>query len=263
MILYPLIRSYVDDVIGCHQHEHVAWQQFDNTAIKLRELSTDAKIKKDKPPAQRQEILAAEIDSVLQRVFLPARKYKIYSNDIDEVSKSKKMSKLRLLSITGPARHSAQFATPLAVMARGMEQYAYSVAQLHHNINVTNQMRADLAFLKEGLHYAATIGIPFQYILKPADSADIIGYTDAAKVHGGIGGYLHFEGGGWFQCHWNDINLHRPENRPVRQRGHRQRRSPGALGEPGGEGVGPVPGPARGRPGAGAGRRLLRHGAPE
>ena len=70
---------------------------------------------------------------------------------------------------------------------------------------VTHQLVNDLNIIKWGLAFATNTGISFDFFLKRRDVPDFVWYTDAAGVHGGIGGYSHMPNGRWFQCAWSEI----------------------------------------------------------
>ena len=207
-LTYPLIRNYMDDIIGVHRNRVDAHKQFTATKRVLKRLNLAPKISKDQYPKTRQKVLGLILDTRLQRVFLPQDKLQRYLNDIKTIKQKKTVTQLKLLGLIGRIRHSAIALRALHSFARNLELWAYAVPKLHHHLNVTSPFKADLDLVAWALQQAAEKGTPFEAIIKPRHIPDITAYTDAASIYGGIGGYIHRLNGEWFQQHWDEIDLH-------------------------------------------------------
>ena len=206
----PLVRNYLDDIIGVAPTQQLAQQQFSHCDTVLRRLGLAPQTRKDKPPTTRIEILGAIVDTVQQRLFLSPEKLKKYSSFITEALAHQFITKRTLLRIIGRIRYSATFCRPLAAYARNMEQYAYKLTQLDHHRRITQPMRLDLDLIIWGLQQAASVGTSFKAVLGLEPHTHFAS-TDAAGTHGGIGGALHTDNGLWFQVPWSQVsrfNIH-------------------------------------------------------
>ena len=201
---YPLVRNYLDDIMGVAPTKEIAQQQFTICDKVLRRLGLAPQTKKDKPPSTRIELLGAIVDTEKQRLFLPAKKLTKYSTFITQQLKHPFITKRQLLQIIGRIRYSATFCRPLAAYARNMEVYAHKLTQLSHRRRVTEPLKLDLDLILWGLQHATTTGVSFKSILG-TELIEITASTDAAGVHGGIGGTEHAHNGIWFQEHWRNI----------------------------------------------------------
>ena len=74
----PLIKNYLDDIIGTKLEEEIAWKQFNNCKATLRRLSLNLQDSKTLPPTRRGVLLGALVDSLLGRVFLTPKKHDKY-----------------------------------------------------------------------------------------------------------------------------------------------------------------------------------------
>ena len=200
-----MIRSYIDDIIGFHKRKSKAWNQFNNCSLILHKLGLKPKLAKDKIPAQLIEVLGALLDLIKQRIYLPNDKYIRYTRNIDAILKSDQVTKQQLLSVCGQSRFCASFLPKLKALVRGVEVYAVTLKRLNQTLNVCANLKNELKLIKWGLHFAKERGISFDFFLKQRGVADIEIYTDAAGVHGGIGGYTHVSFGRWFQLRWTDL----------------------------------------------------------
>ena len=204
-IIYPLIRSYIDDIMGFSPNKQDAFAQFHNCMNTLVKIGLKAKKAKDKIPSQLIEMLGALLDLKRQIITLPKDKYIRYIANIDAIMAMKEVSKLQLLSICGQSRFGASFMPPLRALIRGLEVHAVQLQRLTATLQVTNQIKEELNLIKWGLKYATNQGISFDFFLKRKEEPNIQILTDAAGVHGGIGGYTHTPKGAWFQMAWSDI----------------------------------------------------------
>ncbi len=125
-ICYPLIRVYVDDIIGVHRNKHLALTQFLNTGLVLKELNLTAKESKDQWPSSSPIILGALIHLVRRRVFLTQEKLDRYAADIEDLLLKDSFPVSRLFTVTGRVRHASEFLRLLATFARSLDVYVYS-----------------------------------------------------------------------------------------------------------------------------------------
>ncbi|MCP5018987.1 MAG: hypothetical protein GY938_27470, partial [Ketobacter sp.] len=200
--------------IHCDQLQ--AAEQFKNAGIVLKRFQLKAKEKKDQKPTQTPEILGALINTIKRRVYLTPKKAKKYIDDINDALKRKTLHISRLFTIIGRARHAAMFLRLLGIFARNLDTYVHS--NWGHTINVDKNLRRDLNWIIWCLKRARDTGISFEHIIQPANAGDFVGYTDAAKVVGGVGGFINCPGGKYFQCKWTDINLKNSQKRDIQWR---------------------------------------------
>ena len=198
----PLIFHYLDDILGGHCDEQIAIQQFNHTKQILNKLSLDAKASKSKPPNQKQIWLGKLIDTVAQTISLPRSKVDRYVNDLKELLTKKSVTKRQLLSHIGRTRHMATIYHSLAAFARSLEIYAYSVRELHHFININTAFKRDVDLCIWAIERASSVGVAFDFILKPRQIPDITITTDASSSVG-IGGFD--DRGKYFQNRWQEI----------------------------------------------------------
>ena len=217
MVRYPLIKAYVDDIIGLHKDRAHATQQFINAGRVLKRFQLKAKEKKDQRPSQLPIVLGALINTKKRRVFLTHKKAEKYISDIMSIIKSRKRIHIsRLFTIIGRARHAAMFLRMLGVFARNLDTYVHS--NWGNTIPVDDNLVRDLEWVVWCLRRAESTGISFDHILKPANANDVTGYTDAATVVGGVGGFLDHSDGTYFQCKWSDISLQNAAKRDIQWR---------------------------------------------
>ena len=65
-----------------------------------------------------------------------------------------------------------------------------NVTELYNYIKVSPQLIEDYKLCIWGLRTTEKFGIPFDFLLKPHNKPDIIIYTDAALIVGGIGAFI-------------------------------------------------------------------------
>ena len=207
-----IIFYYLDDILGGHPNETVAWQQFHHSESILKLLSLKTKESKAKPPAQTQKWLGKLYDTVRQWLSLPPDKVEQYVSDLQRVINMRSIKKRYLLSHIGRTRHMASIYRPLAAFARNLEVWAYKCNHLDHHIRITAPLRKDLKLCIWGMQRAAQYGISFDQFLKPMDIPDITIHTDASLLIG-IGGIS--DKGHWFQNKWSDVTIHNSNMRDI------------------------------------------------
>ena len=216
MVRYPLIKAYVDDIIGLHIEYLHAAQQFANAGTVLKRFMLKAKEKKDQKPTQLPIVLGALINTRKRRVFLTPKKAKKYIDDILQVLSRPHIHVSRLFTIIGRARHAAMFLRLLGVFARNLDVYVHS--NWGNTLRVDSNLKRDLNWIIWCLKRARDIGISFDHIIQPANANDVTGYTDAALTTGGVGGFLDHYNGTYFQCKWTDIKLENSQKRDIQWR---------------------------------------------
>eukprot|EP01083_Nonionella_stella_P083151 229765_1 len=206
---FPLIRVYVDDIMGFHKEKAKAWEQYHQCEATMLPLNINPKYAKDEPPAPMNELLGANVHCDIQFIRMPHKKCARYIADIREVQALDWVPATRLNTIRGRARHAMQFERNIAVAARNLDLYVCGPHNKDRKlIKMSNSLYLDLEFLIQGMIRARDIGVSFEHFLKKRDDHDTVIYTDAAKVYGGIGGYIHEPNGTWFQSDWDGIDEH-------------------------------------------------------
>ena len=192
----PLILFYLDDIFGI-AHRDVIWRQYRLAGEMLVRLGQSTKVEKDRKPSDVQILLGIEYVIPRQTVRTPREKALRYIAFANLLLSKKSVLKKELFSLTGKARHIALYCRPLAAFARGVEIHGLLTVkgrkvQWHHHITMTRRLRADVEMLRNALQFCLTYEMPWSFILHPSSRAatEIDVFTDAAGVHGGIGGFV-------------------------------------------------------------------------
>ena len=201
-ITLPVLLYYLDDILGGHNNQQTALQQFKHTKEILQLLSLDTKDSKSKPPKQQQVWLGKIFDTNRQTLSLPKEKVTKYIREMKVVKSKRSITKRNLLSHIGRTRHMATIYKSLAAFARNLEVYAHSVKELHHFIHINKALRSDLDLCIWGMKQASTFGVPFEFFLKPREIPEITITTDASSLVG-VGGFD--DKGSYFQHKWTEV----------------------------------------------------------
>ena len=210
--ILAVLFYYLDDILGGHTIESMAWKQFHHTETILRRLSLRTKEAKSKPPSQIQKWLGKLYDTRRQWLSLPKEKSDKYKADIESAMRKSSITVRDLLRHIGRTRHMASIYRPLAAFARNLEQWVYPYKHLDHHLHISKPLREDMKLCVWGITRAAEYGISFQQFLRPMNIPDITIYTDAA-LNIGLGGIS--DEGDYFVNNWTDVNLHHATNRDI------------------------------------------------
>ena len=214
----PLIKAYIDDIFGFAPSEEWALAQYQKSEAQLRCLNLMTKESKSKPPARENIILGSVFDLLKQELRAPTKKVNKYVLTMKKSIACPSLSKRDMLRDIGRVRHIGGIHKSLNAFARSLETYAHGVKELHHRISMSPQLIQDYKLCIWGLKTSEKFGVPFHFLLKPHNKPDIILYTDAALITGGIGAFVWKENGPWLAEEWSDINLFHPESRDIQWR---------------------------------------------
>ena len=205
--LVPLVLFYLDDIFGIQSSELVT-EQYELAGKMLKYLDLSAKPSKDRPPSTIQIMLGLEYDTIKQEVRTPRSKGLRYIAFANSLMRNKTITKKLLFSLTGKIRHASGQCRPLNAFARGVEAYGHKVKYWAHHINMSSNLKKDIKLMIEGLYFSLDYGVPFDTILNHRKGEfDMETFTDAAGVHGGIGGIIYGEPMPYFQVAWDEIEL--------------------------------------------------------
>lgn len=210
-----LITHYLDDILGGHRSLFLAKQQCKQVDTVLNMLGLRAQPSKNKNPAQVQDWLGKEYDTVKWRVRLPDRKAVKYVGNMELLMAKPKATKLEFLKCVGQVRHGGTIFRPLNAFARGLERWAYTVEELHEKINITEPVKRDLRFACWALKLANKIGADidsFRHTIKEPIKVDATIYTDAS-VTIGVGGIIST--GYYYQVHWTEVKQFLTKQRDI------------------------------------------------
>ena len=211
VVQVPLILYYLDDIFGIG-HPSWVWRQFFSAKETLRWLSLWAKVQKDRVPALINILLGVEYDIPKRCCRTPRQKGERYIQFADRLLAKKTMTKSEGASLTGKVRHMASHCRTLNSFARSVEVHFLrhrngNEIKWHHRINITGTLRADIQLLRDGIQMAMLHDLPWNHIIQEPSDTDIQLYTDAAGVHGGIGGFVDVAKTNYFQVHWKEVTL--------------------------------------------------------
>lgn len=208
-----LIVYYLDDMFGIH-HPRLIWKQYRLAQTVLHQLGLNAQEKKDRKPLTVQLILGLLFDCVRRCIRIPPEKGRKYIAFADKLMAQKSVSKRELFSLTGKTRHLALHIPVLAAFARGVEVHGFKRAdgrQLgwSERINMCSTLKLSVKVLRAAIVRAMEMEVPFQRVMRPRSmwNSDYVMFTDAAGVHGGIGGFTAETAATYFQVHWNEVRL--------------------------------------------------------
>ena len=204
-IFFPLVMYYLDDIFGVHRPKYV-YKQYELAGTTLKLLGLSAKEAKDKPPNTTQTILGLEYDTIKQEVRIPWDKIDRYVAFAHSLLQCNQITKRQLFSLTGKVRFAAVACKALSSFARGVEIHGHKIKKWHHHINMSNRLKKDINLIIKGLLINKYRGKSFNFILKPRDCFDLIAYTDAATVEGGIGGFVCAKNSPFFQVTWEEVS---------------------------------------------------------
>ena len=207
----PLILYYLDDIFGIG-HPSWVWRQFYSAKETLRWLSLWAKVEKDRVPALINILLGVEYDIPKRCCRTPREKGERYIKFADRILAGKTMTKSEGASLTGKARHMAAHCRTLNSFARSVEVHFHrhrngNEIKWHHRLNITGTLRADIQLLRDGIQMAMHHDLPWSHIIREPSNTEIELYTDAAGVHGGIGGFVDVPETSFFQIQWQEVEL--------------------------------------------------------
>ena len=209
----PLIMYYLDDMFGL-QIKRWIFKQFRGAQSVLRALSLNAQRKKDRDPAVYQLILGTGVKCNTFEVRIWKEKGEKYIDFAHWLLSRETVVKRDLFSLTGKTRHLAVHQPVLAAFARGVEVFGINDRngrQLpwKHHIHWTDNLRTAIHILIAAVQRAMKNAVSFDRILerRSFETSEIAMYTDAAGVHGGIGGFVARDDSICFQVHWNQIEL--------------------------------------------------------
>ena len=211
VILVPLINFYLDDIFGFGTRD-IIFRQYHMAQKVLKFLGLNANLKKDRVPDPTNILLGVEYRAAPQQICTPWCKATAYIALANQILSGRTVKKRLLFSLTGKARHMAVHCKPLAAFARGVEIYGFKRRDKrsppipwHHDIKLVKDLRRDIEFLIRAINHVAHSPVSFDWILHPARCIDFTAYTDAAGVHGGIGGFLATPTAPFFQVAWTDV----------------------------------------------------------
>ena len=204
---------YLDDMFGIMESKLIQ-RQYRMAQKVLRFLGLNAQESKDRKPWFIQLILGLMFDCKRQCIFIPKEKGMAYIDFANRLLKKRAITKQELFSLSGKARHIALHIPILAAFARSIEvfghvdQHGRSI-RWKQRINMNSALRRAIAVLRDAIKRSMTITVPFSRVLRPRDRSecDLEIFTDAAGVHGGIGGFTQHNSGSFFQVRWDDLPL--------------------------------------------------------
>lgn len=204
---------YLDDMFGI-MDSSVIHRQYRMAQKVLRFLGLNAQLAKDRKPHHIQLILGLMFDCRRQHIFIPKEKGTAYIDFADHLLSQSSITKQQLFSLSGKARHIATHIPILAAFARGIELFGHRTRngrpiQWRHHIHLNQSLRTAITILRAAIARAMTVTVPFARVLRPRDRSecDLEIYTDAAGVHGGIGGFTTYDNGSYFQVRWDESTL--------------------------------------------------------
>ena len=210
----PLILFYLDDMFGIQRAGRWIRRQFEGAQKVLLSLALNAQPKKDRRPASYNLILGIGVHCGRRHVRVWKEKGEKYIAFSFWLLSQHTLEKRRLFSLSGKARHIAVHIPVLAAFARGLEVFGHKDRNgrsigWRHRIQWTNGLRHAILLLAMAIRRAMDIPVPFERILRPRsfDAAEVRLYTDAAGVHGGIGGFTMRDGATFFQVDWSAVSL--------------------------------------------------------
>ena len=204
-----MIFYYLDDILGGHEEESIAWKQFYHSEKILKKLSLETKQSKAKPPSQEQQWLGKVYDTKRQWLSLPKEKVDKYVHDIKIAMNRPSITKRHLLKHIGRTRHMASIYRTLSAFSRNLERWAYAKPiHLDHHIRMSRPLKNDLKLCIWAIRRAAEYGISFNQFLKPWQIADISVYRCIITYW-----RRRISDKGHCPNYWNQIKLHNKKQR--------------------------------------------------
>ena len=140
------LLNYLDDILGGHKTLALAQAQYDHIESVLNKLQLQSQPNKARLPSQVQIWLGKEYDTVKQWVKLTADKFIKYVTEMRSFLQKSKAPQREFLTHIGRARHMGTIYKTLNAFARGLERWAYSVAELDDMIHISEAVKRDFGF---------------------------------------------------------------------------------------------------------------------
>ena len=141
------------------------------------------------------------IDTVRQIVAIPADKVERAKKLISEIVSSKKTTVLKLQKLCGFLNFLCKCIVPGRAFTRRIYTYFNSSMKPHHHVNVTREIKDDLAVWVNFINNPIIYCRPFLDFGRTIEAQDLDWYTDASGSVGFGGYYLDR----WFQSRWTDF----------------------------------------------------------
>ncbi|NRA00410.1 MAG: hypothetical protein HRU01_28315 [Myxococcales bacterium] len=212
VVRIPLIKAYVDDIFGFATKATIH-AQYHAVQRMLRHLGLNAQPSKDRRPAPTNIMLGVEYDVVNRCCRTPRKKALEYVAFANKLLERRRVGMKELFSLCGKCRHIAAHCKVLSAFARGVEARCFAPFRgrpinWSHTLPLRRRLRSDIELMRDAMIHSVGHNVPWRHILGRADDTEFNAFTDAAGVHGGIGGYLHQPKCRWFQIRWTAVSLH-------------------------------------------------------